>query len=480
MIMSKGKILRKTITDMIKEIKQSRGAYEAKRLERAADEVPNLGRLYKKDALEGLFRGDNARGIMTMRPGDFERYASPLNYDPKSPKHFMFGEMIDPSKGSTPKGLTQEQYLRYLAGLKGFSDVPFLEAKKLEGKKPKLAIAGHEGRHRSRALDAAGEQAGLVQFYPRASLREEFPRRHRDEYIDALREELEKHGRMVTPESDGSIIRPDIELPDVYKGGGAVRKTDGGIMEAIEAAKMAGKPRAAIPFSQTVDIEQMRREVEENARRVREVRSELTPPAEMTEYNPTLQQKLGSVTERGLRAIGAPAPRARALSGILTGGSTGSSLPFGMSVLDFTPAAIPVYGGQGAMNATEAAGKGNYGEAALELGLAALDLSAGVPATKALARAAKPMVKAGAKALAPKVGDLAEQYMMKTGMALPIIKEGGGNWMAGDVERGLKGLKRNETPVLPITEAEVTAMRNAGYTVYDPVSQTYTKPNPLT
>ena len=59
-----------------------------------------------------------------------------------------------------------------------------------------------------------------------------------------------------------------------------------------------------------------------------------------------------------------------------------------------------------------------------------------------------------------------------------IIKEGGGNWLGGEVERGLKGLKRNEIPVLPITEAEVTAMRNAGYTVYDPVSQTYTKPNP--
>ena len=60
-----------------------------------------------------------------------------------------------------------------------------------------------------------------------------------------------------------------------------------------------------------------------------------------------------------------------------------------------------------------------------------------------------------------------------------IIKEGGGNWIGGDVERGLKGLKRNETPVLPITEAEVTAMRNAGYTVYDPVTGTYTKPNPI-
>ena len=59
-----------------------------------------------------------------------------------------------------------------------------------------------------------------------------------------------------------------------------------------------------------------------------------------------------------------------------------------------------------------------------------------------------------------------------------IIKEGGGNWLAGGVERGLSKLKRDETPVLPITEAEVTAMRNAGYTVYDPVTQTYTKPNP--
>ena len=59
-----------------------------------------------------------------------------------------------------------------------------------------------------------------------------------------------------------------------------------------------------------------------------------------------------------------------------------------------------------------------------------------------------------------------------------IIKEGGGNWMAGDVERGLKGLKRNETPLLPITEAEIASVRNEGYTVYDPVTGTFTKPNP--
>jgi hypothetical protein len=652
--MSKGKILRKTITDMIKEIKQSRGAYEAKRLERAADEVPNLGRLYKKDALEGLFRGDNARGIMTMRPGDFERYASPLNYDPKSPKHFMFGEMIDPSKGSTPKGLTQEQYLRYLAGLKGFSDVPFLEAKKLEGKKPKLAIAGHEGRHRSRALDAAGEQAGLVQFYPRASLREEFPRRHRDEYIDALREELEKHGRMVTPESDGSIIRPDIELPDVYKGGGAVRKaaggkiarkvadmaaelvkkkavlpreeaeanlkkflaksqvkepvfhaskadvkqfspkhrtelsgmghhfgtadqanfrttqydfdskspnigkyylnienplevshmasfapdhlaeqlmdmnilkpeaydaisakhnydniaigdelvkilrkngydglkyaneregkgfsfvpfnsnhiksaignegtydtsvpdlskaeggavrkTDGGIMEAIEAAKMAGKPRSR-PIAgprQRIDIEQMRREVEENARRVREVRSELTPPAEVKPaYEPALKflpkgtpESIRYGFEKAFRDAG-PSMQVAQVDG----------KPFGVtSESGGFVDALGSLGGLSEISSTAAGEEVFTRTGSPALAAAAYTLFDPIGAVLGAPAAGKAAIK-GAKALAPKMGDLAEQYMMKTGMALPIIKEGGGNWMTGDVARGLMGLKRNE------------------------------------
>jgi hypothetical protein len=59
-----------------------------------------------------------------------------------------------------------------------------------------------------------------------------------------------------------------------------------------------------------------------------------------------------------------------------------------------------------------------------------------------------------------------------------IIKEGGGNWLAGGVEDAMKKLKHNDTPVLPITEAEIAAMRNAGYTVHDPVTGTYTKPNP--
>lgn len=189
------------------------------------------------------------------------------------------------------------------------------------------------------------------------------------------------------------------------------------IEDLIRQAVNAGEARKPISIDEKpVDIEQMRREVEENARRVSALKGELAPPAEMTEYNPTLQQRLGEATEKGLRAVGAPISRARALSDILTGGRMGSPV----SVMDFTPVAIPVYGGQGAIDATKLAGEGKYGEAALTAGLAALDLSAAYPATKAMAKAAAPAIKSGAKALAPKAGELAEQYMMRTGMALPM------------------------------------------------------------
>ena len=46
----------------------------------------------------------------------------------------------------------------------------------------------------------AGKNKGLVILDPRAELREPFPRRHQDEYIDALRKELAMTENMVKPE----------------------------------------------------------------------------------------------------------------------------------------------------------------------------------------------------------------------------------------------------------------------------------------
>ena len=60
------------------EVAQKSGQYGAKRLQRAADEVKNIERLYKPEALRELFLGDNAKALVTMNPADFEKYAKNL------------------------------------------------------------------------------------------------------------------------------------------------------------------------------------------------------------------------------------------------------------------------------------------------------------------------------------------------------------------------------------------------------------------
>jgi len=243
--MNKGGIA-KSIADMIKEIRKTRGGYEAKRLERAADEVPNLERLYQEEALRGLFRGDNARGIMTMKPEDFERYAIPLGIKSSvGPKAAELAKSGDISKET----VTTAEYIKHLGGIRGgFDDVPFLQVNKEEAGLPLLPyISGHEGRHRMRAM-AGKRPSAIVQFLPRSELREPFPRRSREEYIDALNSELNLSGKMILPESDGSVVRPAIKLPDVYKTGGAVKMGKGGIAKSVaEMSKemMKKKPSVA-------------------------------------------------------------------------------------------------------------------------------------------------------------------------------------------------------------------------------------------
>ena len=63
----------------IKEVVHGKiGEYGARRVERAADEIPNLERMYKEEALRQAFLGDNAKALVTMNPADFEKYALAL------------------------------------------------------------------------------------------------------------------------------------------------------------------------------------------------------------------------------------------------------------------------------------------------------------------------------------------------------------------------------------------------------------------
>ena len=201
------------LTELKKTVQQEKGGYGAKRVERAADEIPNLERLYKEQALKEAFTGDNARALMTMNPKDFGKYAMPLD----SREHYGYE--------------SQSEYIDKLAKLVGgFYDVPFLEINKREQGAPVIPfISGHEGRHRSRALESNAEPASLVRLLPRSELREPFPRRSQEEYIDALKQELEITGNKVTPEKyfdnfkQKELKRSPIILPDIYAKGGAVK-----------------------------------------------------------------------------------------------------------------------------------------------------------------------------------------------------------------------------------------------------------------
>jgi hypothetical protein len=201
------------LTELRKTVQQEKGDYGSRRLERAADEIPNLERLYKEQALKEAFTGDNARALMTMNPKDFGKYAMPLD----SREHYGYE--------------SQSEYIDKLAKLVGgFNDVPFLEINKREQGAPKIPfISGHEGRHRSRALESKAEPASLVRLLPRSELREPFPRRSQEEYIDALKKELEMTGNKVIPEKyfdnfkQEELKRPPIILPDIYAKGGAVK-----------------------------------------------------------------------------------------------------------------------------------------------------------------------------------------------------------------------------------------------------------------
>jgi hypothetical protein len=232
-------VIPKGISRVKEAVRTAKGNYGAKRVERAADEIPNLEKMFTDEALREAFSGDNAKAVMTMNPADFEKYAAQLHFkNSVGPNAAKLASQGDLSKHT----MTTEEYLKYLRTLpEGFTDVPFLQISKEETGLPLMPyITGHEGRHRSRALAGAGEQKSLVRLMPNYELRESLPRRHQDEYIEALKEEMAMTGNKVKPEKyfDDSlpknqlIERPPIDLPDFYAKGGKVKAyATGGAVE---------------------------------------------------------------------------------------------------------------------------------------------------------------------------------------------------------------------------------------------------------
>lgn len=205
-----------------KAIAKAKGAYGAQRVEKAADLVPNLEKMYQMEALERAFGGDNAKALIVMPPERFEDFAKPIFVG--DPVH---RKMMEDNVKSLQK-------LR-----QGFADVPFLEVGHKPGQLP--FISGHEGRHRSRALQKRGEESSLVNVFPK--YREDFPRRTQEEFIEEMRRQLGE-SRLVTPEGKlrATPENPEgaIEFPEIFREGGAVHMKDGStdkVRQLIEEAK---------------------------------------------------------------------------------------------------------------------------------------------------------------------------------------------------------------------------------------------------
>jgi len=254
-------IIPSKLTELRKTVQKEKGDYGSRRLERAADEIPNLDKLYKEQALKEAFTGDNARALMTMNPAKFEKYSEPLNPG--------FTDAASTRFTTSGKRLTYPEYMEdYLPNVGAFNDVPFLEINKAKQGSPMLPfISGHEGRHRNRVMADRGDEAGLVQLLPRYELREPFPRRSQEEYIEALKKELLITNNKVRPEEifEGfhktNIKRPSVKLPDIYADGGGVHMVDGGKI----AKGMLGAIQKASKFAESSMAAKGTRKFEDNA-----------------------------------------------------------------------------------------------------------------------------------------------------------------------------------------------------------------------
>jgi hypothetical protein len=149
------------LTRLQKELRERGGEKQAQRLERAADEIPGLERLFHSRGLIEAFQGSEGfpyQGVVTMRPGDYKNFSQPLEVD-----------LSEGRQGISPYSVQNIEDLRELIRRgRPFTSVPYLQ---LDKKGPLTIVSGHEGRHRTRAMEAEDMPATLVQVLPRHSLK---------------------------------------------------------------------------------------------------------------------------------------------------------------------------------------------------------------------------------------------------------------------------------------------------------------------
>jgi hypothetical protein len=208
------KYVRGSISELLNKIKKERGDYMARRVERAADEVPNLENQYTSQTLSSAFGEGNPQALMILDPKNFEEYAKPLPPGLTGTKSKYSGR-----SNEYGEPLNYDEYIDYLAKSArehGLYEVPFLSLSKAD--KGGVRISGHEGRHRTRALAKLGDKSTLVRLLPDYDLTSSEARRYKEDYIEELKARLGLDPT-VQPEAFSDVNLP---MPDVFKNGGEV------------------------------------------------------------------------------------------------------------------------------------------------------------------------------------------------------------------------------------------------------------------
>jgi hypothetical protein len=141
-------------------------------------------------------------------------------------------------------------------------------------------------------------------------------------------------------------------------------------------------------------------------------------PDRMEAFEPTTRQRLASFLQAGFEGMGVDRFRARQQAQSLIGGPS-SNLPLTMGIADIVPllgTGLQIEEGvEMGKEAKQAADRGDYGQAALLGTGAVLSVVPGaVPTVKALTKAGK--------AVAPKVGEMAETMLQKQGLMPSIVE----------------------------------------------------------
>jgi len=165
-------------------------------------------------------------------------------------------------------------------------------------------------------------------------------------------------------------------------------------------------------------------------------------------YDPTIKQKLAEVVEKGLEAV-SPKPRARALTENLMGTNEQ-----GFGAADFVPYLGSLMQAQETgRDIRKSISKGDYVGAAID---AIVGGGFALPGAISTAKALKPTLKS----LGPKAGQMAENYLIKSGMMPQVVKREGGNWI-GNTEQKLQPFKSKGNILDSTTPEELQA---SGYT----------------